>query len=139
VPDSQTTFNFPFTSALWLLATVVRELFLDRGERPRAPNWEREIKVFAGIEAFFCPVFAGFGALSCSKNGSGYKSQGGKSRPGGAKISPGGRLPPLPSYFPRLCLAMKRNLLISAYGNENSPQTVEDSLGIILLQVGSHP
>jgi len=46
-------------------------------------------------------------------------------------------------YFPfksalRL-LAMKRNLLISAYDNENSPKTSEYPLGIVLLQVGSHP
>jgi len=36
-------------------------------------------------------------------------------------------------------LAMKRNLLITAYDNENSPKTAEDPLGIILLQVGRHP
>jgi len=36
-------------------------------------------------------------------------------------------------------LAMKRNLLISVYDNENSPQTAKDSLGIILHQVGSQP
>jgi len=36
-------------------------------------------------------------------------------------------------------LAMKRNLLISAYDSENSPQTAKDPLGIILLQVGSYP
>jgi len=41
-------------------------------------------KVFAGLEALFCP-----------KNGPGYKSQGGNSRPGGPKYLQGGQLPPL--------------------------------------------
>jgi len=36
-------------------------------------------------------------------------------------------------------LAMKQNLLISTYDNKNSPQTDENPLGIILLQVGSLP
>jgi len=36
-------------------------------------------------------------------------------------------------------LAMKQNILFSAYDNKNSPQTAENPLGIILLQVGSHP
>jgi len=36
-------------------------------------------------------------------------------------------------------LAMKRNLLISAYDKENSTQTAKDPLGTILLQIGSHP
>jgi len=94
--------------------TVARELFLDRGSRPSAPKsgTRNTVKVFAGIGAFFVPetrvlqkkkkkVFAGFGALKkkglcriCPKNGSGYRSQGGKSRPGEAKIIPGGQLPP---------------------------------------------
>jgi len=35
-------------------------------------------------------------------------------------------------------LAMKQNLIISAYDKEISPQTAKDTLGIILFQVGSH-
>jgi len=34
-------------------------------------------------------------------------------------------------------LAMKRNILFSVYDNKNSPQTAENPLGIILLQVGA--
>jgi len=32
---------------------------------------------------------------------------------------------------------MKQNILFSTYDNKNSPQTAENPLGIILLQVGS--
>jgi len=48
-------------------------------------------------EAFFKKktVFAGFGAFSCPRIGSGYRSQGGKSCPEGAKIIPGGAAAPL--------------------------------------------
>jgi len=81
-------------------------------------------KVFAGIGAFFVPitnnlkkkVFAGFGAFFCPENKRSPKKKGlhriwnvllsqiwlriqvsgGKSRPGEAKISPGGQLPPCP-------------------------------------------
>jgi len=63
------------------------------------------------IKRVFCPknkhspkkkVFAGLGAYFCPKNpkmAQDTRARGGKSRPGGAEISPGGQLPP---YFPRL-------------------------------------
>jgi len=103
---------------LFTLMTVARELFLDRGQDRERQNRVHERNVFAGIAAFFlsrkqaffkkrsspdlerfCPenkrfskkVFAGFGAFSCSKTGSEYRSQEGiKSRPGRAKIFPEG-------------------------------------------------
>jgi len=59
----------------------------DRGRQSR----EREIKVFAGLGAFFVPKMAQDTSLGV-----------GKSRPGGTKISPRGEAAPLPPYFPRL-------------------------------------
>jgi len=84
---------------------VARELFLDRGARPRAPksgtrnkgirwNWNVFLSRKQAFSKKIKKVFAGFGAFSCPKNGSGYRSQGGKSRPWGAKIFPGGAAAP---------------------------------------------
>jgi len=89
-------------------------------------------KVFAGFGVSFCPknkrslkkkVFAGLEAFFYPKNGPEYKSQGGKSRPGGAKISPGGEAAPL-LPAPMLCFLL----------NKNETSSIFDSTLQVLLQ-----
>jgi len=70
-----------------LTGAVARQLFLERGTRPRAPKSGTRNKGLRWNWSVFCP-----------KNGSGLR--GGKSRPGGPKYFQGWQLPP---YFPRLC------------------------------------
>jgi len=115
-------FSSPFANLALNLRCVDPRLRLDQrqwrgnyfwtrwgGQDRERQNWEREIKVFAVIGAFFCPdnkrslkeekVFAGFGAfVFFPKNGSGYRCYGGKNSPwGGKNISRGAAAPLLPA------------------------------------------
>jgi len=87
---------------------VALELFLDRGEgktggaRPGAPKSRTRNKGLRRNWSVFCPKIkrspkkrssSGSGAYSCPKNGSRYRSQGGKSSPGGQNNSRGAAAP----------------------------------------------
>jgi len=79
----------------WIVFLTQKQVFSKKKGLHR--NWSvlTQNKAFSNITFRNLETFFGL------KNGPGYKSEGGKSRPGGgAKLSPGGQLPP---HFPRLC------------------------------------
>jgi len=72
--------NSSMQSEIW--CSGAGTIFGKEGQDRERQNQQREIKVFAGIGAFFVrkqvfskkEVLAGFGAFACPKNGSGYRS-----------------------------------------------------------------
>jgi len=115
-------------------------IFGQGGQNRERQSREREIKIFAGIGAFFVPkrsVLQKKGlrriwAFLCPKNGSEYKSQGGQKSPrGGQNISRGGSCLP--------CLPTSRAYAIVAMNNHDYTRTTKAMCDKLLVFAAFSP